>query len=275
MLHSSLFSWLAAILAALCVHQVSSFAAGGSGSRVQIFKDVQEVGEALCEIVESSYEESVEKYGHFSFAIPGGSILKMLSSLKGESRIDWSKCTMGWVNHRAVPLDDPTSTQFKAQDLFLRSWEEQGLEILALSGTTDAPLEAARYSDILREKVTFANGFPCFDLSLIGMGLDGHIGSLYPESEAVQDLESVVVPVVKPSSSSITLSLPTMLNSREIVVASAGASEKYPLGKAEGVARALGGKETPLSFPGSALAGGRAAWLIDEGAAALLGKEEE
>jgi len=58
----------------------------------------------------------------------------MLGGLSGKSSIDWSKATMAWVNHRCVPLDDETSTDHKAQPLFLKSWEEQGLKVIKLTG---------------------------------------------------------------------------------------------------------------------------------------------
>ena len=109
-----------------------------------------------------------------------------------------------------------------------------------------------------------------FDLSLIGAGLDGHVGSLYPDSEAIKDTSgATVLSVIKPSSSSITLSLPVMLASREIVVASGGSSKKYPLGKAEGMVRALEADETPVTYPAMAFRH-KAKWLMDSGAAGLL-----
>jgi len=78
-----------------------------------------------------------------------------------------------------------------------------------------------------------------------------------------------VVSVVKPASSSISLSLPVMKASKQIVIASAGKSDKYPLGKAEGMVRALEADETVHSFPAMAFRDG-ATWILDEGAAALL-----
>ena len=105
---------------------------------------------------------------------------------------------------------------------------------------------------------------------LIGVGLDGHVGSLYPDSRAVKEQKLVVIPVVKPTSSSITLSLPTMLASKNIVIGTGGTSKKYPLGKAECMVKAIeSDPETINSYPAVAFRN-RAKWLIDEGAAALL-----
>jgi 6-phosphogluconolactonase/glucosamine-6-phosphate isomerase/deaminase len=88
-------------------------------------------------------------------------------------------------------------------------------------------------------------------------------------SDARRGAMQSVVSVVKPASSSISLSLPVMKASKQIVIASAGKSDKYPLGKAEGMVRALEADETVHSFPAMAFRDG-ATWILDEGAAALL-----
>jgi 6-phosphogluconolactonase len=227
-------------------------------------------------MVEAAAQKAIQERGHFTLAIPGGSILKMLAGLEGKSTIDWSKVTLAYVNHRAVPNHDDTATHFKAQPLFLSSWQYQGLNVITLTGTTDAEHEAVAYTNALTSLPDTvlpknASGVPVFDMMLIGVGLDGHVGSLYPNSEAVKETQKLVIPVVKPTSSSITLSLPMMLASKQIVIASAGKSEKYPMGKAEGMLRALQAPETPDTFPACAFRG-NAQWLLDEGAASLLSK---
>ncbi|KAJ1487783.1 hypothetical protein T484DRAFT_2185562 [Baffinella frigidus] len=112
--------------------------------------DVDAVGKRLCAMVEEAAGKAIKERGSFSLAIPGGSILKMLKGLQGKSSIEWDKSTMAYVNHRCVALDDETSTHFKARPLFLDSWMEQGLKVITLEGTTDAPKEAAAYAAAMK-----------------------------------------------------------------------------------------------------------------------------
>jgi len=56
---------------------------------------------------------------------------------------------------------------------------------------------AASYSNDLRNVVPVANGLPQFDLVVLGMGKDGHIGSLYPGRNEVNEQSAFVVPVDK------------------------------------------------------------------------------
>jgi 6-phosphogluconolactonase len=119
---------------------------------------------------------------------------------------------------------------------------------------------------------------PIFDLALIGVGDDGHIGSLYPNREEVlvgSDGTSCpwVLPVEMKEPPSITLSLPVMQNARQIVVAACGVSDKYPQGKSAGMKRAVSATdETLQSFPAVGLRES-ATWVMDKAAASALGDE--
>jgi len=255
-----------------------SGALSGVRMGLRIEQDEKSVGTALCSILETEYKKTASAKGNFAFSISGGSMLKMLKNLDGKSGIDWSKCTMGFVSHRCVPLDDDAATYHKARPLFLQSWMDQGLKVITVTGTTDAEKEANAYEAALKavpESVLPRNaeGFPVFDLLLIGVGTDGHVGSIYPN---LPDVESkrVVVPVTQPVTKpvKISLSLTTMLAAKASVVACAGKSAKAPLGKAEAMVRGLEGDETAMSFPASALRH-KATWLLDEDSAVLLKKK--
>ncbi|KAJ1479238.1 glucosamine-6-phosphate isomerases/6-phosphogluconolactonase-domain-containing protein [Baffinella frigidus] len=245
-----------------------------SAPTVRVEEDEESVGRALCAILEAECASALASRGSFSFAISGGSMLKMLSNLGGESVVASDKCTMAFVSHRCVPLDDDGATYHKARPKFLDAWMQQGLKVVVPSGSDDAEKEAAGYEAALLALPQDANGRPAFDLLLIGIGLDGHVGSIYPNIPDV-DSQRVVVPITGVDgmgklSTKISLSLATMQAARMSVVACAGKSAKAPLGKAQAMVRALEAAETPMSFPASALRHS-ATWLIDADSAVLLG----
>lgn len=251
-------------------------------AQLRVENDEKCVGLALCDILEEEYKASVAARGKFIFCISGGSMVKMLSYLNPD-KINWKDCTMGFVSHRCVPLDDDGSTYHKALPAFLQSWMDAGLTVVPPSGSYDAISSAADYETALtqlpREILPFnSEGYPVFDLLLIGMGIDGHVGSIYPNIEGEGGSESVkmVVPVTEPRDkpTKISLSLTSMLAAKKLVVACAGKSAKAPLGKAEAMVRALESEtETAMTFPARALRE-RAAWLIDQDSAVLLANRQ-
>ena len=246
-----------------------------AADKVKIYKDAAAVGDAVRHLVKEAAEKAIAERGYFALAIPGGSILKMLV---GEDILgDWtSKTTIAYVNHKCVSMDDgELATHAKARKLFLDKW--QGATTIIMDGTADGPGEASSYESQLKalsEDVLPRNdkGIPVFDLALIGVGDDGHVGSLYPNRDEVLAEDSWVLPVEMKDPPSITLSLPVMASASQVVVAACGVSDKYPQGKSEGMRRAVADPtETIQTFPAVGLRG-VATWMMDEAASSKLGE---
>jgi 6-phosphogluconolactonase len=272
----------------LPTHSASRSAAAGATSLhiaptpvddVVILSDADAVGASVREIVKDAAARAISERGHFALAIPGGSILKMLA---GEDMDEgWtSKTTIAYVNHKCVPMDDiELATHAKAHKLFLDTWV--GAEAIVMEGSNDGDAEAKSYEAKLRALSEGVlprctdTGLPVFDLALIGVGDDGHIGSLYPNREEVLvDANGPwVLSVAMKDPPSITLSLPVMANARQVVVAACGVSEKYPQGKSDGMRRAVAAEdETLTTFPAVGLRGS-ATWIMDEAAGSKLGDD--
>ena len=247
---------------------------------VTVEADADAVGKAVWARVEAAAKRAIDERGRFALAIPGGSVLKMLEGTAPA----WAAHTLvAYVNHKAVPMDDANlATHAKAMAGFLGDWK--GAEVVALEGTSDCVAEACRYAEILEladvamlpknmdEDGACDGDEPClpvFDMMLVGVGDDGHIGSLYPDREEVNDDYSWVLPVEMKNPGSITMSLPVIRNAKEVVVAACGVSEKYPQGKSDAMKRAVETPETLKSFPAAGLRD-VATYVFDEAAASKL-----
>ena len=250
-------------------------------SKVRILNDAATVGDAVRHWVQEAAEAAIADRGYFALAIPAGSILKMLVGDDILADGDWTtKTTIAYVNHKCVPMDDiELATHAKASKLFLNAWN--GCTTLVMDGTDQGPAEAASYeaklkalsADILPRDPT--TGLPVFDLALIGVGDDGHVGSLYPgRDEVLVGADGPwVLPVAMKDPPSITLSLPVMAAARQVVVAACGVSDKYPQGKSEGMRRAVADPtETIQTFPAVGLRS-VATWIMDEAASSKLGDD--
>jgi 6-phosphogluconolactonase len=239
---------------------------------VEILADADAVSAKVVDILNEAAAAAIKERGAFALAIPGGSILNMLA---GASSPSWaSKTVLVYVNHKCVAMDDAElATHAKAEKKFLSTWE--GVRPILLSGSADSAAEAAAYESALRglsaETLPLSEdgSLPVFDLALIGVGDDGHVGSLYPGRAEVLEEEKWVLPVDMKKPGSITLSLPVMAAAKKVVIAACGVSEKYPQGKSAGMRRAIEEPETLESFPASGLRG-KATWCIDEAAGSKL-----
>eukprot|EP01041_Mallomonas_annulata_P006046 gene6046-12190_t len=235
---------------------------------VNVCQTPESLAKFLCrDFVECAKKEIASK-GSFFVAVPGGSVLKMLSGLKSiSSEVDWNKVFLFYVNHKCVTSIDPSATHFKAKSLFIDAVGIPASNVITLAEdaeieTRGHDTEANLYEKKIHDLVPQYYGLPVFDYMLLGMGKDGHIGSLYADRREVTMTDRWVLPVDKKTPCSITLSLPVMNAAKNIRVVLNGAD------KADAVYSGVYKTKTPSQFPVCGI--NNANWMIDEPAAAAL-----
>ena len=100
----------------------------------------------------------------------------------------------------------------------------------ASDGEFGADLAAAAlaYEQVLAANAEPGQPAPNFDVHLLGMGPEGHINSLFPDTPAVRETTRMVVAVEdspKPPPQRITLTLPAIQRSREVWLMVSGAAQ--------------------------------------------------
>lgn len=119
---------------------------------------------------------------------------------------------------------------------------------------------------------TSTNGFPKFDLMLLGMGPDGHVASLFPGHPLLKENQKWVTFIKdspKPPSERITFTFPVINSSSNVAMVVTGA------GKANVVHSALeDDNKTDDKLPVELVSPeGEMKWYLDKGAASKLFKE--
>ena len=192
-------------------------------------------------------------------ALTGGSTPKAAYELAAELRQDWSGVDFWFTDDRCVPPDHEHSN-FGMADRALLSRAE-GATVHRMRGELGPDEGAAAYEAELDEF-----GLEVLDLTLLGVGPDAHICSLFPGDAALAERERRVVgvetPGMAPLVSRITLTLPVVSSSGQIVFLVTGED------KAEAVRRVFAGPPDP-DAPGSLVEGNVMA-LLDPAAAARL-----
>jgi 6-phosphogluconolactonase len=168
-----------------------------------------------------------------------------------------------------VAPDHPDSNYGMANQALLAKVPIPAAQIARIRGEANDPEAAAvEYARHVAAVFECKRGeLPRFDLILLGMGVDGHTGSLFPGSPVLKEVFRPVAAVHAAAASipqRFTFTLPVINAAAHVMFLVAG-PEKAKVLKAV------------LGEPGSALpaamvrpANGRLLWLLDRAAAALL-----
>ena len=203
----------------------------------------------------------------------GGNGIALLQHLGAHGQqIDWSKVHLFWGDDRYVPEDDDERNDKQARAALLDHIDVPSSNVHAMPASDgefagDLAAAALAYEQVLAANAEPGDPTPNFDVHLLGMGPEGHINSLFPDTPAVREATRMVVSVEdspKPPPQRITLTLPAIRRSREVWLMVSGAA------KAEAVAAAIGGAD-PISIPAAGAIGLETTlWLLDAEAAAEL-----
>jgi 6-phosphogluconolactonase len=116
--------------------------------------------------------------------------------------------------------------------------------------------------------VPSVDGWPAFDLVLVGIGADGHLLSVFPGSPALtDDRVGLAIPApdhIGPQVERMTLNPGILRSARAVLVTATGA------GKAAVVARILDGPRDIAASPGVLARRASATWILDRAAAGDL-----
>lgn len=125
-------------------------------------------------------------------------------------------------DERCVPPEHEESNFGLAMRTLFRCGIPKGCAIHRIEAeTSDKDLAAKRYSDLLPD---------CIDLLLLGVGEDGHIASLFPDSAALHEARKVVaVTGPKPPAERMTITPVVIGQSESIVVLASGEEKQAPL----------------------------------------------
>jgi 6-phosphogluconolactonase len=170
-------------------------------------------------------ERALERRERFAVCLSGGStpkrLYELLATAPRAARFPWDRTHWFWGDERLVPHDDARSNFHMAREALLRYAPVPADNIHPIpTGPLSAAACAAQYETALRRFYgadTLHNDRPLFDLTLLGLGEDGHIASLFPGSPAVTERQRWAVPVIgEKSPDRITLTYPALESSRVI-----------------------------------------------------------
>lgn len=206
---------------------------------------------------------AVAAHGRCRIAFSGGGtprdLYHLLASPLWRARTDWEHIDAYLSDERYVAPNDPRSNYRMLRENLLDHVliPVRNLHPVPTAGA-DIDEDAARYEATIKDE--FAEdlaaagdpdrrAIPRFDLVLLGLGPDGHTGSLFPGSPAVTMDDRLVAAVEPPAAPTPRITFtPKLINGAgEIVVLTAGAL------KAGALARMLAADGDPTETPARAI----------------------
>lgn len=241
---------------------------------VEVFPQTQELIEAAVRRLVDSVQNAMMARGRALVVLTGGSNgIDLLRRLGPEAdRIDWPNVHLFWGDERYVPESDDERNDKQAREALLDHIDIPWRNVHAMPASDgefgdDMAAAALAYEQLLAANAEPGQAVPNFDIHLLGMGPEGHVNSLFPDTAAVRETARMVVPVEdcpKPPPQRITLTLPAVQCSREVWLIVSGEA------KADAVAAAIGGAPA-ASVPAAGAVGLETTlWLLDEAAASKL-----
>jgi 6-phosphogluconolactonase len=254
---------------------------------VVVLADPEALADAAAQLVVAALAEAVARRGRADLALTGGSmpalLYRRLVAPLLRDRVPWERVHLWWGDDRFVPRDDPLSNVFVADEILLDR-PGGGVPIaaanvdpwpvgpaLALGGdpaVAQAWCARTYAAEALAALTTGPDGWPAFDLVLIGIGDDGHLLSVFPGSPAIGSRElALAIPApthIEPHVPRVTFN-PAILGVAGRILALVSGTAK-----ADVVARILEGPRDPMALPGVLARRTTAAWLLDAAAAGRL-----
>lgn len=241
---------------------------------IHVTVDPEAAARAAGEEVLGLVAGAVAARGRASVALAGGTtpgLLYRFLAARGRTGAPWDRVDFFFGDERCVEPTSPDSNYGLARRTLLDPLGVAAERVHRMETERRLPVAAAELYE-RRLLAHFGPAGPRFDVALLGMGADGHTASLFPGSDALDELGRWVVAVRAPEgyepAERITVTLPVLNRARAVLFLASGAS------KAAAVAAVLGGGREGGRIPAAHVQppGGRVAWFLDRAAAGSIGE---
>lgn len=204
-------------------------------------------------------------------ALSGGSTPALLYEIlagKFRDKTHWERLHFWWGDERCVEPDSMESNFRMASERMLSQVPVNPLQIHRINGEAPPEEEALRYTREMAALVPHHEGFPVFDLVLLGMGDDGHVASIFPGELHLMKSNAPCAVASHPITGQkrITLTGNSINHARRIFVLVTGTA------KSPRISEIMNNKKAAQKLPAYYIdpIDGQLTWYLDVDAAALI-----
>jgi 6-phosphogluconolactonase len=155
--------------------------AGTMSRHLHLFSAQDELSATLSQNIARELQQAIDKRGRASLIVSGGNTPKPLFEKLSQIEIAWEKVTVGLCDERWLEPSDDDSNEKLVKTHLLQNRASKARFVGMYTQAKSAKEAEEECSQRIREQL-----FP-FDVLLLGMGNDGHIASLFPDNEKLEE----------------------------------------------------------------------------------------
>jgi len=200
---------------------------------VRIFSDIRSLTERVAQNIMNSINQT-NRSGQYFLALAGGKTPRALYQLLAKDyadKIAWTNVQLFWGDERYVSTGDARSNFRMVQETLLRDLPIPSNQIHPMPTNYQDPNDAAHAYEITLRKY-FHSIWPRFNLTILGLGDDGHTASIFPGSVSSEDKKWVVATQARTEPKQrLTLTLPALSNSERVFFIVTGSEKANALAR--------------------------------------------
>ncbi len=236
---------------------------------VKIYPELKKLSRAVAGEIDKIVQSSLQQ--QFHLALSGGNTPKKLFKILAEDykdKIPWERIHFWWGDERCVsPVSDESNFKM-ANDLLFTQVPVPSKNIHRIKGENFPQEEAERYAGEISKNLLSRNGFPVFDLILLGLGDDGHTASIFPDRMNLLDDSHITAVAEHPQTGQkrITLTGKVLNNANRVFFLITGEN------KALRISEIMNNEEAAKKLPANYIdpTHGELIWFLDEAAASKI-----
>jgi 6-phosphogluconolactonase len=243
-------------------------------AELRVLEDSRRAAGEAADLFLWAVDEAVSARHRCAVALSGGQTPRLTYERladEAKGRAPWDAVEFFFGDERGVPPDHPESNYRMARESLFEPLKIATARVHRMAGEAADVNQAARdYETLLRNRLSAAPpAWPVLDLILLGLGDDGHTGSLFPGSRELHEASRAVVPTVSPRGvkARVSLTMPVFNHGRLVVFLVTGE------GKAKAARAVLEDEAADASqWPAKLVkpVAGRLVWILDRAAASEL-----
>jgi 6-phosphogluconolactonase len=237
---------------------------------VRVFSDAESLSRAAADLFVEAARKAIAATRQFAVALSGGGSPRQTYHMLGQTpyreKIDWEKVHVFWGDERCVPAGDPRHNATAASEDLLDHVPAAKSQVHPIVCDRSPQAAAAEYDSLLRG--FFGDQIVSFDLTLLGLGPDGHTASLFPHSNVLNETERWAKEVFVPEQDMFRVTLTPAIIIRSAIVLFL----VYGDSKSKVLQHVLEGPNNPQLLPAQLIKPiqGKLLWFVDEAAASNL-----